>query len=225
MMGNISLAQSHLPAEHPSVKNMDKALTAMDRAAELTQQMLAYSGKGRYQVRTIDLNDTVRDHGSLHAISVPKNVRLTHYLSHSPVLINGDAGQINQVLMNLIINGGEAIGTGQGTVTVIVSETVIDAKEAQTYARLTNAALKAGTYAYLEVSDTGSGMSADTITKMFDPFFTTKFTGRGLGLSAVLGIIQGHQGGIRVESAVGAGTTIRIILPSIPAPVTNADHR
>jgi PAS domain S-box-containing protein len=220
MMGNISFAQTQMPTGHPAVKTMEKALAAMDRAAGLTQQMLAYSGKGRYQVRTIDLAALIREHASLYTVSVPKNVKLVTHLSSSPVYIKGDLGQIEQILMNLIINGGEAIGSEQGVVAVTVAEESMKTDTVVKYSLLAAAPLSPGRYAYLEVRDTGSGMSPETAAKMFDPFFTTKFTGRGLGLSAVLGIIQGHKGGLLVDSKEGEGTTFRLILPSAPPPAS-----
>jgi PAS domain S-box-containing protein len=221
MMGNVSLAQSQLPAHHPGVKNLEKALSAMERAAVLTQQMLAYSGKGKFQICTIDLWGIVVEHVGLLKASLPKNVKLIADPPPTPVYVNGDPGQIEQIIMNLIINGGEAIGEKQGVVEVAVSAVHMTTEDLIPYCALANTALKDGAYAQLNVSDNGSGMTQETLHKMFDPFFTTKFTGRGLGLSAALGIIQGHKGGITVESVEGKGTTFRLVLPAITAPAPN----
>ncbi|HLP14838.1 MAG TPA: response regulator, partial [Bacteroidota bacterium] len=218
MLGNISLAQSHLPPAHAAMNNIEKALTAMERAAELTKQMLAYSGKGKFQVRTIDLVAVVKEHASLFNVSLPKNVKLETRLSTEPVYINGDPGQIEQIIMNLIINGGDAIGEAQGVVSVTLETCVMDADELAPYGRIANTVLPSGAYACLEVRDNGIGMSRETMRKIFDPFFTTKFTGRGLGLSAVLGILQGHKGGLIVDSTEGKGTMFRLILPLCDAP-------
>ncbi|HLP16414.1 MAG TPA: PAS domain S-box protein, partial [Bacteroidota bacterium] len=206
MLGNISLAQSHLPPAHAAMNNIEKALTAMERAAELTKQMLAYSGKGKFQIRTIDLVAVVKEHASLFDVSLPKNVKLETRLSAEPVYINGDPGQIEQIIMNLIINGGDAIGEAQGVVSVTLETCVMNANELAPYGRIANTVLPSGAYACLEVRDNGIGMSRETMRKIFDPFFTTKFTGRGLGLSAVLGILQGHKGGLIVDSTEGKGT-------------------
>ncbi|HLP14679.1 MAG TPA: GAF domain-containing protein [Bacteroidota bacterium] len=218
MMGNVSLAQMHLPDEHPSMKNLAKALSAMERAADLTRQMLAYAGKGKFEIRRIDLTSMVRDHGSLFTVSLPKNVKLTTRIPSHPLCVEGDPGQIEQIFMNLLINGGEAVGERQGAVSIILSDTVMTASDLAPYNRFVNTTLTAGRYVVIEVNDTGSGMDQDTMSKMFDPFFTTKFMGRGLGLAAVLGIIQGHKGGITVDSNCGEGTTIRVVLPAVAAP-------
>jgi PAS domain S-box-containing protein len=218
MMGNVSLAQSHLPALHPAGANLKKAMSAMERATELTQQMLAYSGKGKFQIRAIDVGSVVLEHASLFNVSLPKNVTLSTHLPSAPVCVNGDPGQIEQVIMNLIINGGEAIGDKQGEVSISLAEVVLESGELAPYGKFTSVTLSPGPYAVLEVRDTGIGMSAETQNKIFDPFFTTKFIGRGLGLSAVLGIIQGHKGGLIVESSEGCGTTFRLILPAVDAP-------
>jgi two-component system, cell cycle sensor histidine kinase and response regulator CckA len=224
MMGNVSLAQTSLSEHHPAFTNLTKALSAMERAAELTRQILAYSGKGKFHIRTIDIAALVREHVSLFNISLPKNVKLVTELPSSPVLVNGDAAQIEQIVMNLIINGGEAIGERKGAVTVTLSQMMLTSGDLRPYGRITNTALKQGQYALLEVSDTGVGMSRETMDKIFDPFFTTKFTGRGLGLSAVMGIIRGHEGGIMMESTEGAGTTFRIALPICTAPIAIDDR-
>ncbi len=222
MMGNISLAQTHLPSHHPAAGNIEKALAAMERAAELTRQMLAYAGEGKFQIATIDMTAILREHANLFTMSLPRNVTLQTHLPSAPVYMNGDPGQIKQILMNLIINAGEAVGTAEGRVTVELSAAAFGENDLAAYSTITTTALKGGEYALLTVRDTGMGMNPVTMRKIFDPFFTTKFTGRGLGLSAVLGIIRGHGGGISVESSEGAGTTVSIILPCVPPPAAEA---
>ncbi len=220
MMGNISLAQTRLPSGHPALRNIEKALSAMEHAADLTKQMLAYSGKGKYQTRMVDMAAVVKEHISLFSVSLPKNVKIETHLAQEPVYINGDPGQIEQIVMNMIINGGDAIGDRQGVVSVSVSAVHMTRDELVQYGDLTNIALTEGEYALLSVTDNGSGMSADVRNKIFDPFFTTKFTGRGLGLSAVLGIIRSHEGGLSIESAEGIGTTFRVLFPLLPSPLS-----
>ncbi len=226
MMGNISLAQALLPADHPVAKNIERALVAMERAATLTKQMLAYSGKGIFQILTIDMVAMVKERVGLFEASLPKNVKLRANFSPTPVYVKGDPGQIEQIVINLIINGGDAIGEKQGVVSIEVSSATMSREELTAYGTLTNTTLKEGFYALLQVTDNGSGMSKETQKKIFDPFFTTKFIGRGLGLSAVLGIIRGHEGGIAFESTEGVGTTFRVLLPlaSVPVPIEATAH-
>jgi PAS domain S-box-containing protein len=227
MMGNVSLAQMQLPEHHPVFKYMGQTLTAIESAAELTRQILAYSGKGKFQIRTIDMTAEVRTHATLFANSTKKNVKLVIQLPSTPILISGDPGQIKQVIMNLIINGADAIGENNGTVTVTISSLDLRKNELSQYGKITSMMLSEGRYALLEVSDDGIGMAPETMHHIFDPFFTTKFIGRGLGLSAVLGIIRSHDGGITIESSQGEGTTFRVILPmkqeSVPKHTMNPD--
>ncbi len=218
MLGNVTLAQTHIPPSHPAALNIERTLTAIERAAHLTGQMLAYSGKGKFQIRTIDLGAAVQEHVSLFSASLAKNVTLVTHLPSTPILINGDPAQIEQIIMNLIINGGDAIGDKRGLVTISLSAAAMNAESLVQFSRITRSTLAEGNYALLEVADNGIGMSKETAAKIFDPFFTTKFTGRGLGLSAVLGIIKGHKGGVMVESVPGVGTTFRLILPAMDAP-------
>jgi two-component system, cell cycle sensor histidine kinase and response regulator CckA len=213
MMGYISLAKAQLPGEHPAFKHMENAGFAVARAAELTKQILAYSGEGKNRIETIDLCEEIQKHVSLFNISIPKNVRFDTEVPSAPVYVCGDPGQIKQIIMNLISNGADAVGEKQGVVSIKLSEAALRKDELENYSHITNKVLKEGRYAQLEVSDNGNGMSRETIANIFDPFFTTKFTGRGLGLSAVLGILRSHEGGIAIESAEGAGTIFRIIVP------------
>jgi PAS domain S-box-containing protein len=213
MMGNVSLAKKRIPYGHPAVLNLDRTMAAMERAAMLTKQMLAYSGKGRFQITAIDMTALVREHLSLFEASPSKNVTYTAACSPEPVMINGDPGQIEQVVMNLIINAGEAIVEKQGSVNISVSAVQLSEDELIPYGKANIQILKKGEYALLQVSDNGSGMSEETLAKIFDPFFTTKFVGRGLGLAAVLGIIRGHNGGITVQSTERSGTIFRVIFP------------
>ncbi|MDP1677505.1 MAG: PAS domain S-box protein [Bacteroidota bacterium] len=215
VMGNVSLAKLRIPDDHPSVLNLDKTMTAAIRAATLTKQMLAYSGKGRFQITTVDLVKVVQEHIGLFEASLPKNITLIPHFPSTPVIVKGDPGQIEQVVMNLVINGGEAIGDKQGVVNIDVSTLLLADEELVPYGKLNNQVLQKGKYALFQVSDNGAGMNEEVITKIFDPFFTTKFVGRGLGLSAVLGIIRGHGGGITVSSTEGAGTIFQVILPLV----------
>jgi CheY-like chemotaxis protein len=170
--------------------------------------MLAYSGKGRFVVEHIDLTQRVRDTLPLIRAAIPPNVEMKLDLAGELPPVEADASQIQQVVMNIIINGAEAIPEGKrGTVTIRTRLQKIGATE--------DDGLAAGSYVVFEVTDTGVGMDEETKSRIFDPFFTTKFTGRGLGLAAVLGIVRGHRGSIHVSSSPGEGATFRVLLPAV----------
>jgi CheY-like chemotaxis protein len=147
------------------------------------------------------------------AVAVPKQVYLRSNLAPSLPLISGDVGQIQQVLMNLILNGAEAIGATNGVVTIVTSTEEVTADDDRIW-RYDHDNLKPGLYVTLEIHDTGGGMDETVLPRIFDPFFTTKTTGRGLGLAAVQGIVRGHEGGLRVYSEPGKGSTFKILLPA-----------
>ncbi|NUN95244.1 MAG: PAS domain S-box protein [Candidatus Omnitrophica bacterium] len=213
IIGNISLASGKLPSGHPAATNLQRAVTASDRAALLAKQMLAYSGKGRFQLLPVDLATMVMENVNLLEASLPKNAAMKLTMPKEPVVVKGDPGQLEQVVMNLIINAGEAIGDRHGRIDITVSSLTMTGESLRPYGHLQAQVLPPGPYAFLQVSDDGEGMSAETMAKIFDPFFTTKFVGRGLGLSAVLGIIRGHNGGIKVTSVQGEGSVFQIVLP------------
>lgn len=219
MMGNLSLAKTRMVSDHPAIKNLDRTMVAVERAATLTKQMLAYSGKGRFQSIAIDLVKVVKEHIELFEASLPKNVSIVTHLSPNPVFIKGDPGQIEQIIMNLIINGGEAIGEKNGNVDISVFTIYLTDEELEPFGKYNNKEMISGEYALFQVVDNGIGIREETIAKIFDPFFTTKFVGRGLGLSAVLGIIRGHGGGIRVSSKENVGTTFQVIIPLLKADI------
>ncbi len=212
ILGQTSLGLSRLPAESPARANLEKAVRAAERAADLTRQMLAYSGRGHFQVTSVDLNALILDNLHLFEVAVPKNVRLRSELEPSLPWIDADVGQIQQVVMNLITNAAEAIGERPGTVTVTTGIRSVVGRDIPLW-RHTGEPLPPGAYVSLEVQDDGQGMSPAVRERIFDPFFTTKFTGRGLGLAAVLGIVRGHKGGLQVESEPGRGTLFRLVFP------------
>lgn len=213
IMGNTSLALETLPKEHFVRLRLQNALAASERASQLTKQLLAYAGKGRFLVEPIDLSALVKEIAGLLEVSIAKNVQISLNLDSSLPKIEADSSQVQQVIMNLVINGAEAIGTEKsGTVRLTTAAQRVD----QDYIRTTFGAdeIRPGTYVALEVSDTGIGMDEQTQRKIFDPFFTTKFTGRGLGLAAVLGIVRGHKGALRVNSIPGQGSTFKVLFPA-----------
>ncbi len=221
ILGNVTLARSELPKDRPQVDAaLSQAETAALRAAELTRQMLAFSGKGQFVVQPLDVNGALTELVDLLAHSVSKKVVMHFDLSPRRPRIMADASQIRQVVMNLIINAAEAIGDQPGVITLRSDVRQVD--RAHPVTGLATDGLDDGEYVCLEVTDTGCGMSEETQARLFDPFFTTKFTGRGLGLAAVLGIVKGHRGSIQVKSAPGAGTTFTLLLPSQPDEVAVA---
>ena len=211
MLGHTSLAMMRLPASNPAYDHISQAVKAAERAADLTQQMLAYSGRGHFRMQPIDLNMLLDENLHLFTSAIPKNITLQKQLAHDLPRVDADLGQMQQVVMNLILNGADAIGQKQGVVkiTTMIYELESGDKE---FSQL-NYTLKPGRYIRLDVADNGCGMDEQTLSKIFDPFFTTKQTGRGLGLAAVQGIVRGHKGGLHVSSKPGEGTTFSLMLP------------
>jgi PAS domain S-box-containing protein len=222
ILGQSSLALRHLPADSPARGHVEKAMAACERAADLTRQMLAYSGRGHFRVEPVSLNSLVRENLHLFEAAVPKGVLLRAELAEPLPLVRGDVGQLQQVLMNLILNAAEAIGERQGTVLVTTGVVDVRAEDHRLW-RYTAEPLRPGRYVFVEVRDDGAGMDAATLERIFDPFFTTKFTGRGLGLAAVLGIVRGHAGGLDVTSEPGRGSRFRLVLPTTAAAATAAE--
>jgi PAS domain S-box-containing protein len=216
MMAQTSLALNKLSVEHPARPNVEKATTATQRAADLTRQLLAYSGRGHFEVHPIHLNTLIQENLHLFEVAVPKNVQLCSELSDALPLIDADAGQMQQVIMNLIINAAEAMEDRPGSVIVKTGAYAISSKDKPLRLYM-GKPLSPGRYATLEVHDNGCGMDEATLSRIFDPFFTTKFTGRGLGLAAVLGIVRGHRGGLQVQSVVNQGTIFRLFFPASAA--------
>ena len=213
VLGYAGLALTKLDAESPARAYVENIETSAQRAAELTSQMLAYSGKAVFSVRPLSLSKLAQEMGNLLGAAVSKKAVLKYHCDPSLPLIHGDSSQLHQVIMNLIINASEAIGDDQGVITLSTSTFQADREYLAT--TFLDDELPAGHYACLAVSDTGCGMDEETQSRIFDPFFSTKFTGRGLGLAAVLGIVRGHKGAIKVYSEEGQGTTVRVLLPVI----------
>jgi PAS domain S-box-containing protein len=182
------------------------------RASDLVRQMLAYSGRGRVHVQFTDLNRLIQEIAQLLSVSIPKSVSLRYELAEELPPVAADIAQLQQVVMNLVTNAAEAIGEAEGCVTLRSGLCVLGETDV-TGLRVAEA-LKPGPFVYLEVVDTGSGMDGETQARIFDPFFTTKFTGRGLGLAAMQGIVRGHGGGVEIQSSPGAGTVFRVYLPA-----------
>ncbi len=211
ILGSASLIQEELPPDSPVRPFADNVIQASERAGQLTRQMLAYSGRGRFVVEPIDLTVQIREITALLETSITAQVELVLDLKTEGILIDADSSQIQQLVMNLVINGAEAIGSAAGR--VIVSTRVQELDTHTVPDNLAGDPITPGPYILLEVHDTGIGMDEATLARIFDPFFTTKFTGRGLGLAAVLGIVRGHRGVIKVYSHPGKGTTFKVFFP------------
>lgn len=216
IMGNAELALMRINKESPVAENLQRIQQATAQAAELAKQMLAYSGKGKFVVENIDLNLLVNDMLYMLQVSISKTAVLRLNL-HKPLpLVEADATQIRQVVMNIVINASEALGDKSGVIAITTG--CMDCDKSYLENVWLDENLSEGLYVYLEIADTGCGMSKETMEKLFDPFFTTKFTGRGLGMAAVLGIVRGHKGAIKIYSELGKGSTFKILLPASTKP-------
>ncbi|MCE1205281.1 MAG: ATP-binding protein [Holophagaceae bacterium] len=214
ILGNANLGAMRLPPESPAQPILKQIEEATLRAADLTRQLLAYAGKGRLQVMEVNLNRLVLEMTQLLTVSISKQAVVRYDLAPDLPFITADPTQMQQLVMNLVTNASEAIGEGaSGLITLRTGVQTID--ESYTSGLLPTLPLAAGTYVTLEVSDTGCGMPREVLERIFDPFFTTKFTGRGLGLSAMLGILRSHHGSLKVYSEPGRGSVFRLFLPSL----------
>ncbi|HJT90142.1 MAG TPA: response regulator, partial [Bryobacteraceae bacterium] len=212
ILGNASMALETISSSSPARLMLKDVVAASESAANLTRQLLAYAGKGRFLIEPLDISDLIRQIHSLIQTSIPKTVQVRLELAEKLPCVEGDASQLQQLIMNLVINGAEAIGDQPGTVLVTTGMQDIDEQYIQSVPMPDQIA--PGRYVTLEVHDTGVGMTEETISRIFDPFFTTKFMGRGLGLAAALGIVRGHRGGIKVYSTLGRGSTFKVLFPA-----------
>jgi PAS domain S-box-containing protein len=216
IIGNADLALMRINKESPAVENLRRIEEAAARAADLAKQMLAYSGKGRFVVETIDLNRLLEDMLHMLEVSISKKAVLRLQLHQLLSPVEADATQLRQIIMNLVINASEAIGDMSGFISITTGCMECDRNYLKDVWLEEN--IGEGLYVYLEISDSGCGMDKVTMTRIFDPFFTTKFTGRGLGMAAVLGIVRGHKGAIKIYSELNKGTTFKILLPASDRP-------
>jgi len=216
ILGHADLALEALPEGSAVRENVLQMVTAARRAAELSKQMLAYSGKGRFTLKRLRLPELVTEMSHLLEVSISKRCALRRELDPATPAIEADPTQLRQVVMNLILNASDSIGDESGV--IVVRAGVQDCDRAYLAGCYLDDDLPAGRYAWLEVEDTGDGMSPETVERIFEPFFTTKFAGRGLGLAAVLGIVRGHRGAIRIASEPGRGTVFRVLFPECGEP-------
>jgi len=235
ILGNADLALADLPEDGRPYHRIKEIEKASQRAAELTGQMLAYSGKGEFVIGPIHMGELVKEMVYMLEVSMSKKIIMEYQLAENLPTFEGDVSQIRQVILNLVVNASEAIGDTEGVISVKTGF----GRYANDELKVGNLAtpssgqekLPAGEYVFLEVIDTGCGMDVPTQKKIFDPFFTTKFTGRGLGLAAVLGVIRGHRGVLKVDSALGRGASFKVMFPAkdtsqerkVPSPVSAED--
>jgi PAS domain S-box-containing protein len=215
ILGHAELCQLDLPDDSPLQTALRHIVTAAERAAALCHQMLAYAGHGLFVNAPVQLNLLTTDTLTLVRHGLGPQTRLHLELAPTVPLVQGDPSQLQQVIMNLLLNAAEALRDAPGDIRLRTATRQI-APAALATAAIVAPDLPDGPYVCLEVEDTGCGMDPDTLSKIFDPFFTTKFTGRGLGLAAVLGIVRAHHGALQVESTLGHGSTFRLLLPPAP---------
>jgi len=212
ILGNAELALAELPVGAGSRPLIAQIQSAGLHAAELTRQMLAYAGRGRFAIQPVDLTTAVREMSQLLGASIPKKVELVLNLADGLPAVEADPAQLRQLVMNLVINAAEAIGEGEGRISV---RTVSGEPGDRFRSDFTLGKIEAGRQQVcVEIADSGHGIAQEAVARIFDPFFTTKFTGRGLGLAAVQGIVLRHGGTLAVSSAPGAGSTFRVCLPA-----------
>jgi two-component system, cell cycle sensor histidine kinase and response regulator CckA len=214
IMGYASMAAMDLPDSSRARSNIEHVLAAAKSAADLTQQMLAYSGRGRFVLEPLDLSHTVDSTARLLDSMISKKARVKLYLPGDLPRIEADEGQLRQIVINLATNASDALEERPGEVSIVTGMQWLEMGELPSLEA--GHVLPAGLYVYLEVSDTGTGMDVETLPRIFDPFFSTKFAGRGLGLAAVMGIVRSHKGCIKVTSTIGQGTTMRVLFPALP---------
>ena len=211
ILGFASLAMQDLQADLPAHSALEQIEQSALRAADLTRQLLAYAGKGRFLVRPVNLSRIVLEMAELLRTVIAKKAQLQFDMLPGPVVVDADVAQLRQIVMNLITNASEALDGGQGQITIRTG--LMQVHDALLSVAIAPAQCRPGEYVFLEVMDTGIGMDDATKAKIFDPFFTTKFTGRALGLAAVQGIIRGHRGAVKIDSQPGKGTRFLILLP------------
>ena len=212
IIGSADLVLEDMRAGHAEADDLIQIKQTALRAAELCRQLLAYSGKGRFVVEPLDVSELVEGVSRLLSVSIGKKAVLRYELQRDLPAVEADATQLRQIVLNLVVNASEAIGDQSGTITLATG--AIDCDLGYLKGAYIDDDLPDGSYVYLEVADTGCGMTEDVRHRIFDPFFTTKFAGRGLGLAATLGIVRGHSGTVKVYSEPGKGTTIKILLPA-----------
>lgn len=222
MRGGVDLVRTDKHLTSGTLESLDCIETAVEAATDLCQQMLAYSGKGFMQADVLNINDLLKEMRPLLFASIGKDAELHFSLADSLPAVEVDKGQIRQVILNMVMNAAEAIGDQSGD--IVIQTSMQELGDVHEMKMVGEKRLPAGQYVVFEIRDSGPGMSTETQSRIFDPFYTTKFTGRGLGMSAVLGIVHSHQGDIAITSAPGEGTSMQVWLPASSRHVPLSDH-
>jgi PAS domain S-box-containing protein len=212
ILGNLELALDKLTPDSSCRARIEKAIQASSRAALLIRQMLAFTGQGSYTTGKVNISMLLQENIKPLCEPIPQTTNLNLHLTLDMPSIQADANQLQHAVMILITNAAEAIGETRGFITISTGTEIY--KEKDLLKSRIDEKPSPGRFVYLEVTDTGCGMDAETLNRLFEPFFTTKFTGQGLGMSAVLDLIRGHKGAIFVDSIMNKGTTVRIIFPA-----------
>ncbi len=220
VLGNVDLALTTLTPDAPGRPFLQSIDQAARQATDLCRQLLAYAGKGVCAIQKMGITHLIQEMVYILDVSISKKMKLRYQMDDNLPLVEGDAAQLRQVILNLVVNAAEAIGDQSGNITITASVTRYDSAFLSTC--LLGSMRAEGEYVTLKISDTGLGMDPATMERIFDPFFTTKLAGRGLGLAAVLGIVRAHHGAIHVASEPGHGTTITILLPAVSGTQTTA---
>jgi signal transduction histidine kinase len=213
VLGYADLALRRLTPDAPAWEFIKGIKSSALKAAELCNQMLAYSGEGRFVIEPLSLNSVLEDMRHLLSVSMSKKISLKLDLAVDIPAIEADKSQLHQLILNLVINASEAIGSKNGEINIRTG--TVDCDLDYLNDTFLSQSLPMGLYVSLDVEDTGCGISDDIYQKIFDPFFSTKFTGRGLGLSNVLAISRGHRGAVVVKTAINAGTLFRVLFPPL----------
>jgi PAS domain S-box-containing protein len=211
MLGKLELIAKGLASDPAMLPHVQEIEGAIQRAAQLNRQLMLYAGRSRLTIQSVDVNALIRDLSLLLRAALPRHVSLHYELADCLPLIDADLSQVRQVIMNLALNGAEAIDQPEGVVTFKTSLRMLD-RATSAALRLTPDGLE-GQFVCIEIADTGAGMADTTVARAFEPFFTTKFGGRGLGLSAALGTMRAHRGAIQLMSAPGHGSSCLLFFP------------
>jgi CheY-like chemotaxis protein len=223
ILGNAELALTEVPSDSPAREELEAVAGTARKAARLCRELLAFTGCGQVFMAALDLGDLITQASDVLRSSVPRQIELTFEVPPHVRAVKADASQVRQALLNLVINAVEAVGEQRGRINVSVGSMLCDAPYLRD-AHLGEGAAE-GAYSYIQVTDDGRGMGAETMERVFDPFFTTKFAGRGLGLPVVLGIARAHHGVIKLRSAPNEGTTVRVLFPATDEPVFPAPRK
>lgn len=221
VLGHCELAQRRCSPESPAQQNLQQIKSAINKAADLANQMLAYSGKGQFVIEPCELSKMIDEMRQMLVVSVSKKAQLSFDLAADLPCVEGDLTQLRQIVLNLVINASDALDGQAGYVKVATA--LRECAKGELFLAGFDEALPGGRYLEIEVADDGCGMDAETRQRIFDPFFTTKFAGRGLGMAAVLGIVRGHRGALEIDSEPGRGTRINVLLPASTAVEKSAE--